>query len=349
MKNVRIATLFLVTVTLVFLSPTLAQGELVFASWGGTYQDAIREAWLNPFSEETGITIIEDTSPEIAKIRAMVETNTVSWDVVTGGGATLAQGVNADLFEAIPNSAVNRDHHYPDAISEYGVASEVFSTLFGFDTRVFPADSPQPQSWVDFWDVEQFPGMRSFYGRPNTSLEIALLADGVPAEDVYDVLSNEEGLDRAFAKLEKLRPNVAVWWTSGEVPVQVLGSGEVVMATAYNGRFQGGIDEGVPIQMVWNGAIAQLGYFMIPKGAPNMENALRFLDYIASPEAQARFHEYVAYGPVTADAWEFIPESQWDKLPSSPQNIATSLWLDYDFWLANEAKIMERWQAFLQQ
>lgn len=326
-----------------------AAGELVFASYGGTYQEAIEKAWLQPFSEETGITIIEDTSPEIAKIKAMVDTNTVTWDVVTGGGLTVAQGVNAGLFEKIPRDVVNREHDYPDTINDYGVASEIFSTLFAFDTRVYPPTGPQPQSWADFWDVEKFPGMRSFYGRPGTSLEAALLADGVASADVYEVLSTPAGLDRAFAKLEQLRPNVAMWWTNNEVPVQALSTGEVVMAMGANGRFQGAIDQGIPLQIVWNGQIASVGYFMIPKGAPNLENAFKFLNYMASPEAQSRFHNYVAYGPVTPVAWDFIPESEWDRLPSSPQNIENAVFSNYDFWLANEAAIFERWQAFLQQ
>jgi len=221
--------------------------------------------------------------------------------------------------------------------------------VLAFSRDAFPDGGPQPQTWADFWDVAQFPGKRTLYDRPNTVLEAALLADGVPMAEIYTVLATPEGQDRAFAKLAEIKPHVAVWWSSGAQPVQALGSGEVVMALGWNGRFEAGIDEGLPLTMRWDGAIAQVGYFMIVKGAPNLDNAVKFLNYMVSPEAQARFHEYVAYGPVTEAAWENIPDEQRPRLPSSPRNLETSVFLDIEFWAEHDAELMERYQAFLQE
>lgn len=325
-----------------------AADELIFASWGGSYQEAIRKAWLDPFAKETGIDVMEDTSPEMAKIKAMVDTNTVTWDVVTGGGFSMVQGINQGLFEKIPADKVKQDHVYPDARSDYGVPSEVFSTVFAFNLKAFPDGKPQPKTWADFWDVEKFPGMRSFYGRrPATCLEMALLADGVAKEDVYKTLSTKEGVDRAFAKIEALKPHIAQWWKSGAAPVQSLGSEEVVMATGWNGRFQAGIDEGLSIRMVWDGAIAQVGYFQIVKNAPNLENAYKFLNHMISPKAQAEFHKYVAYGPTTPAAWDHIPKKEWERLPSSPENLKSSLFFDEDWWAPRHQEILERWNDML--
>jgi putative spermidine/putrescine transport system substrate-binding protein len=327
-----------------------AAEELVFASWGGAYQEAIRKAWLEPFSKESGIEVLEDTSPDMSKIKAMVETNTVSWDVVTGGGFSMIEGIGQGLFEKLPADKINQQHVYPDARNDYGVPSEIFSTLFAFNLKTFPDGKPQPQSWADFWDVKKFPGKRAFYGnRPSTCLEIALLADGVAKEDVYKVLKTKEGVDRAFAKIEALKPHVALWWKSGAAPVQALGSMEVVMATGWNGRFQAGINEGLPLRMVWNGAIAQVGYFQVVKNAPNKENAFKFLNHMISPKAQAEFHKYVAYGPTTAEAWQYIPKSQWERLPSSPQNLEKSVFLSESWWAPHYEALLERWQTMLSQ
>ena len=331
-------------------TPVVAEEELVFASWGGAYQEAIRKAWLEPFAKETGVEVSEDTSPDMAKIKAMVETNTVVWDVVTGGGFAMIQGIKEGLFEKLPADKVNQKHVYPDARNDYGVPSEIFSTLFAFNTKMFPDGGPQPKTWADFWDVEKFPGKRSFYGnRPATCLEMALLADGVAKEEVYKILSTPEGIDRAFAKIEALKPHVALWWKSGAAPVQALGSEEVVMATGWNGRFQAGIDQGLPIRMVWDGAIAQVGYFQIVKNAPHKENAFKFLNFMISPKAQAEFHKYVAYGPTTPDAWQFIPKEQWGRLPSSPQNLEKSVFLKEAWWSEHHEKMLERWQKMLSE
>jgi putative spermidine/putrescine transport system substrate-binding protein len=335
--------------SLVFSSAeSQAKDQMVFASWGGTYQDAIRTAWIKPFQQKFGVEVTEDTGPEMAKIKAMVDTNTVTWDIVTGGGFSLVEGMHKGLYEKLPADKVDQSKSYPQARREYGAPSEIFSTLFAFSLKEFPDGKPQPKTWADFWDVKKFPGKRSFYSRrPACCLEIALLADGVPPADVYKVLKTPAGVERGFKKMEELKPHVGVWWTSGAAPVQALGSGEVVMAMGWNGRFQGGIDQGLPIRQVWDGAVAQVGYFMAVKNAPNKETAFKFLNWIVSPEAQAEFYKYVAYGPTTPEAWKYIPKKEWDKLPSSPGNLERSVFLDEAWWNDNEGTMLERWQALL--
>ena len=87
--------------------------EIYFSSWGGAYQRALEKAWLDPFSNETGIEVYRDTEPEIAKIRAMVETGNVQWDLVTGGGETLMRGIEYGLFAGISEDMVNQDSIIP--------------------------------------------------------------------------------------------------------------------------------------------------------------------------------------------------------------------------------------------
>ena len=55
---------------------------------------------------------------------------------------------------------------------------------------------------------------------------IALLADGVPADKLYPI-----DMDRAFHKLDEIKPHITVWWTTGAQPAQLLLDKEVVMAT----------------------------------------------------------------------------------------------------------------------
>jgi putative spermidine/putrescine transport system substrate-binding protein len=323
--------------------------EFVFVSWGGAYQDAIREAWLKPFMEATGTTVTEETSPETAKIQAMINANTVTWDIVTDGGLGVARGAKAGLFEEITPEMVDQSGIYPETANKYGVPSEIFSTNFAFSTEAFPDGKPQPESWADFWDVEKFPGSRALFGQPQAVLEAALMADGVAHEDVYKVLSTKEGQDRAFDKVRELKPHVSLWWTGGAQPAQALGSGEVVMANGWNGRLQAGVTEGLPIKLVWNGAIAEVGYFMLVNGAPNKEAALDFLRWVSKPESQALFHKYVSYGPTTPGAWEFIPKSEWGRLPSSPDILKQSIFMNVDWWLENEGAMVERYNALMQE
>lgn len=321
--------------------------EMVFASWGGAYQDAIKKAWITPFADETGIDVLEDTEPEVARIRAMVDTKSVEWDVVTGGGSTLTQGTTYNLFEKITPDMVDQSGVIESARSEYGVPSEIFSTVIGYSKKDFPDGGPK--TFADFWDVKKYPGKRALPNKPATVLEAALLADGVKPDDVYGVLSTPEGMERALNKIRQIKPHVSLWWSSGAQPVQALGSGEIVMALGWNGRFQAGLDEGLDIAMSWDQAVAQVGYFMIVKGSPNKDAAVKFLNYIIKPEVQARFSQYVAYGPVTPKSLDLIDKERAERLPSTTERIGKSLFLSDKWWAANTIAAGEKYTALLQE
>lgn len=324
-----------------------AAEEMVFSSWGGAYQEAIRKAWLEPFTKATGAKVEEDTGPETAKIKAMVETKTVVWDVVTAGGGGLMRGVAQGLFEPITADMVRQDDVIEGARNDYGVPSEIFSTLIGFSTKAFPDGAAQPKTFADFFDVKKFPGKRTLPDKPETVLEAALLADGVAAADVYPTLSTDAGMKRALDKIAALKPSVAVWWASGAQPVQALGAGDVVLALGWNGRFQAGIDSKLPIAMSWDQQIPQVGYFMIPKGAPNKATAVKFLNFILKPEINAELSRHVAYGPATKGAWAHIDAARAERLPSTPERLKNALFLDIKWWAANGGKATEAYTTMI--
>ncbi len=320
--------------------------ELVFTSWGGAYQDGVDEAWLKPFSKETGIDIIQDTNPVIARIKAMVETRKVEWDVVTAGGATLMQGAREGLFEKITGDMVDQSNVLPEARNDYGIPSEIFSTVIGYSTKAFPKGGPK--TFADFWDVKKFPGKRTLPSKPDTVLEAALMADGVAPEEVYKTLGTPAGMERALNKVKQIKPYVAMWWSTGAQPVQALASGEVVMALGWNGRFQAGMDDGQPIAMSWDQSVAQVGYFMIVKGAPDKAEAVQFLNYIIRPEVQARFSQYVAYGPSTPKSIPLIDAPLLDRLPSTPERLSNALFLDLNWWADHSLSAAEAYNTVIQ-
>jgi putative spermidine/putrescine transport system substrate-binding protein len=59
-----------------------AQNQVTFCSWGGALSDAQRKYLFKPFTDETGIAVNEATLPLIAKIKAMVDTGNIEWDIV---------------------------------------------------------------------------------------------------------------------------------------------------------------------------------------------------------------------------------------------------------------------------
>ena len=205
-----------------------------------------------------------------------------------------------------------------------------------------------PATFSDFWDVEKFPGRRSLPDDPAAVLEAALIADGVPKEDVYRVLSSSEGIHRALNKVKEIKDHIAFWWSSGAQPVQALASGEIDMAIGWNGRFQSGIDNGLSIEMAWGDSISHVGYIMMVNGAPNSQEAIKLLNYIIEPEKQARISHFISYGPTSDKALQYIDAKTLKKLPSTKERMNNTLFMDISWWSRNSEQVLEAYLSLIQ-
>ncbi|MBZ0215014.1 MAG: ABC transporter substrate-binding protein, partial [Fimbriimonadaceae bacterium] len=273
---------------------TNAADSITVVSWGGAYTQSQIKAYHQPFTKDTGIVINSaDYSGGLAEVKAQVEANNVTWDIVDVELSDAVRGCDEGLLEPIdhsmlppaPDGTPAKDDFIQGALTECAVASIVWSTIYAYDGSKFTGE--KPTTMEDFFNTEKFPGKRGMRKGPKANLEMALMADGVAPEDVYDVLGTPEGVDRAFAKLDTIKDSV-VWWEAGAQPPQLLADGEVVMTTAYNGRiFNAVATEDKPFVIVWDGQIFDLDLFVIPKGAPNKDNALKFIAFATDTQRLA--------------------------------------------------------------
>ena len=280
-----------------------ANADVTVMSWGGAYGEAQTEAFVKPFMAATGInTIMVDSDNPATPVKAMVESGNDTVDVANIEYADAIRLCDEGILEPIDASTLPPgadgtpaiDDFLPGAITECGVSTDVWSNVFAYDTTKFPEG---PTTVADFFDLEKFPGKRGLKKGAKALLEFALMGDGVPAAEVYDVLSTREGVQRAFAKLDTIKNDV-VWWEAGSQAPQLLADGEVVMTTAYNGRiFAAAQNEGKPFQIVWDGQLYENEMFVIPKGAPNMEQALEFIRFSTSTEGLRASAQQISYGP----------------------------------------------------
>ncbi|HNS94277.1 MAG TPA: ABC transporter substrate-binding protein, partial [Thauera sp.] len=225
-----------------------ASADITVISFGGASQKAQDKAYYAPFAKATGVKVVAgEYNGEQAKVKAMVEAGNVTWDVLEVESPELVRGCEEGLFEKIDFAQVgDKADFVPAAVSECGVGIFVWSTALAYNAdRLKEA----PTSWADFWNVDKFPGKRGLRKGAKYTLEFALLADGVPTSDVYKVLATPAGVDRAFAKLDKLKANIQ-WWEAGAQPPQLLASGDLVMSAAYNGRISAAQVEGKNLKVV---------------------------------------------------------------------------------------------------
>jgi len=322
--------------------------ELTVVGWGGSYQEAQRKAYFDPFIKKTGNKILDESyNGEMAKIKAMVEANNVTWDVIQVEAPELINACEEGLLEIIDWSRVGgKDSFIPAATGECGVGTIVWAVVIAYDADKIKGDAPK--SWADFWNVEKWPGKRALRKSAKFSVEIALLADGVAPADVYKVLSTKEGLKRAFKKLDEIKPHVQ-WWEAGAQPPQWLAAGDVVMTSAYNGRISAAIKEGRNFRIVWNGQCYALDSWVIPKGSPNIDKAYQFIEFASQPENQAVSAAAMPYGPTHVKAVASVDPKIAVDLPTHPNNLKGSLAVDTDWWVEHQEELNERFNVWASQ
>lgn len=339
----------------------IAADSITVVSWGGAYTKSQVEAYHKPWIEKTGNQIIsEDYNGGLAEVKAQVEAGNVTWDIVDVELSDAVRGCDEGLLEPIDPSILPAgadgtpatEDFIDGAINDCAVANIVWSTIYAFDSTKF--DGAAPASMEDFFDLEKFPGKRGLRKTPKANLEMALMADGVEPADVYEVLSTDEGVDRAFAKLDTIKGSV-VWWEAGAQPPQLLADGEVMMTTAYNGRIFNAIAaEDKPFEIIWDNQVFDMDLWAIPKGAPNKDLAMDFLAFSTATEQLAAQASWISYGPARKSSSPLVgsystkPElAMGPQMPTNPDNFATALQNDYLFWADNQDELNERFNAWL--
>lgn len=330
-------------------SAAKAEEQITIASWGGALQDAERKAWFDVVKKELGIKIVEGTVSESSDVRVQVASGSPAWDLVELDSIG-CQILERDGVAEPLDPKILEIKGFPDNFKgKTWIANLVSSTVLSWNNKTYPGE--KPASWADFWDTKKFPGGRSMYRHPLYALEAALLADGVPMDQIYQVLETPAGVDRAFKKLEEIKDHVGVWWVSGAQSAQVLRDGEVDMNAIWNGRAQAVIDAGAPVNFTFNQQMISPDCWMIPKGAKHKDLAMKAIAIMSRPEVQARLALYINYAPANALAYDtgIIPADVVKKLPNHPDNAKNGFVVDAKFWAENVDKLVQRFNLFLQQ
>lgn len=322
--------------------------ELVIATTGGQMRNALEKNMYLPFTKATGIMVVPvdiEVPDQWAKAEAMARSGKMEYDIVTATGGDLIE--KKDILhkidcEALPNLAKNG---LPGSCQPYGVVRTIGVQMIAYDKDIFPVG---PKTWSDFWDVKKFPGGR---GLPDTGDRdwwlpaIALMADGVKPEELWPL-----DLDRAYRKLDEIKPHVAVWWKTGNQMQQIMRNKEVVMLIGYSGRALASIREGLPWEMVWDNVIRDAGLMSIMKDAPHLDAALKYIDFFyANSDGHPEFMRMVNYATSSKGGLEKLPPEEQVLYPTAPENFARMVQPDFEWIGKNRAALRERWTAWISQ
>lgn len=328
-------------------SPSRAAGKrIVVRDDGGIYTKAYGAVFYKPFTEKTGIEVVgvQANAEPTAQIRSMVETKNYTWDMakiskpaillLTEGNTKYLEkhGLDADpVIASIPQRYM----------SPYGVGTNVYTTVLAYRTDAFKGKKA-PASWADFWNVKDFPGRRSMRKHAFDTIEEALMGAGVPTDKVYPC-----DLDKAFASLDKIKPNVAVWWTSGAQVEQLLATGEVELIPTWVSRAQAAQAKGAPVEIVWDQGIWGGDHWSILAGSPNADACREFILFASDPKRMAALTEFFPAGVTQPAAFDYIKPEIAKNCPTFPANIQNGLPIDASYWLQNQAAVIERFNNWV--
>lgn len=325
--------------------------DVVVAGGTGAYGEMVKKTFYDPFTETTGIRVVAtggSYGEKLAKLKAMTQVRRVEWDVLTLSVDSLTPE-NRRFFrdfgpacEATPNVA---REGVDGACLQYGALFDVGGALLTYSLDAFPASGRQPASWVDFWDVKAFPGPRSLpnAGTPWWNLIAALLADGVAAAKLFPL-----DLDRAFRKLDAIKPHIAVWWRSGDQSQQIFRSKEVVMAMTFAGRAMRLRSEGLPVGVSWNGAPLDASFWGVLEGAQRPNAGLALLNFVYSrPGAHAAFVKESLAATGLKGALPLLEPAIARDLATAPENWPRIVKIDRDWLDANQDAVLRRWADWL--
>lgn len=317
---------------------------LAIAGWGGDYQTAQDEAFFTPFQELTGAQI-QVKKADIARMKDQVDNEDVTWDLITVPMDTVLALGRENYLTPIDYQVVDDTPLIPEFTLQFGVGVACYSTVLAYSPELVAA----PSGWSDFWNVEPpaegedlLPAAtRTLPHSPVGTLEFALLADGVPADDLYPL-----DVERAFAALERIRKNVAIWYEDGKQPIEVVLAGQVGMAAAWNVRADQ-FGEAEKLGYVWNGGMLSADAWVVPAGAPNADVALDFINFATRAVPNANFSRLVPYGPINLDSLALLRDDRTPLLPTAPENLEVQFVQNWNWWADNLDAMDSRFDEWL--
>ncbi len=341
LRGAGLATAGLAAPYVFTMERAFAADEIAASNVGGAPGTAIKNAFADPFEKETGIRVnlVSQEADPSQQFRMIVDTLSFIWDLSMVTPSEVLTLIAPRMYceplnvPAVPGIV-------DGMLTPYWFGFSVFATVIAYRTDKFGENGPK--NWVDFWDVAKFPGRRGLYRNFTGVIEAALMADGVPAHELYPM-----NLDRAFRKLEQIKPHISVWWTSGAQNTQILQSGEVDMSDTWAARAYAAMQSGAPVRMAWQQGLYSVDGWSIPKGTPKADLSRRFVAYCMKPERQAAYSTEVANGPSNQEAFNFITPERAAILPTSPANFGGLERSNPEWWAANRRRVQQRFQDFL--
>ena len=313
---------------------------LVVTSWGGVWTQDEQKYLYGPFTKATGIKVDVVVNGSDPSIPAMLQetTHNVTIDLVED--LNIPVMVNKGEVQQFPSWLLQSFKKYlvPDSYAknylEYGATADIIACN--------PAVMKKcPLTPAEFFNVKDYPGPRAIVNDPTEAIPMALEALGVPSSQLGGALN----LSKAMKELQKIKPDISVWTTSGSQQQQLLTDKSVGAEIMWNGRAFV-VQQTIPKLIIsWSGAtVEEPQGVLVPKGAPDPQVAYAYFNWLGeNPADQAKWVEAITYPLPGKAVASLLPAKVLAALP-----IGKKVTITNGSWISkNETLLANTWQSFL--
>ncbi|MDY0885455.1 extracellular solute-binding protein [Dongia soli] len=306
-------TLFAVAASAGFIAEAQADSkELHLYNW----TDYTSADMIKKFEKETGIKVTIDTYDSNETALAKLTSGASGYDLIVISNDFIPIFVKQNLLEQVDVGGManfkNLDPKWqkrawdPDA--QYSVPWMWGTTSYSVDTAVYkgPTDSLKPL----FDPPAEMRGKIGMFGSPSEVMSLALVYLGKSQCN-----ENPADLKELNALLEKQKPFVKVYNSDGTVERQV--AGETVMHEQWSGKAQATRMQKASVKYVYpkEGVVGWMDNVAVPKNAPNLDNAKKFLNFLMDPENIALEQSSTGYQSAVMGSNKYLSA----ELGSSPE------------------------------
>lgn len=313
---------------------------VTLTGYGGTYQEVLVKAALDPFTEETGIKVKIVPVPELAKVKAQLLSGNIEWDLFDGAATALASGSKQGFWDKVDASIVDSKDMVIPPTSDT-IPWEIYTAGIIWDPRKF-GPGTHPTNFAEFFDLKKFPGRRALPNRADLVLEVALLADGASPKEIYPL-----DINRALKALDRAKSGIASWFSTTTQGVSLVQTGEVDFSFSFASRAKATNEPGggVPLAFSFEQNVFSCETFAVLKRAPNRQNAMKLLGYILRPEVQVRLMEGYGGVPLSKKAMAMLSSGtrKWQPDLVNPK----SLFIDSAYWADNFEAVSARFKEWI--
>ncbi|MEQ8964668.1 MAG: extracellular solute-binding protein [Azospirillaceae bacterium] len=318
-----------------------------FDGWGGVVSEAFRQYAFDPYTEATGIEVVDGTFGSgdefLTRVRA---SQPGSFNVFHASGLfDYARYVNLDLDVVLDESNIpNLQYVMQTLIEPYRQLTDGNLSCVPYDygttglayNRSVISDDEMREKGANILIDEAYAGRIGGWNDWRTRIWYAALQTGQSPNDIQD-------MDAVWDALRTHRDGLLKYWTSGAELMSLLAEGEIVVTEGWSGRIAALQQEGNDIGY-YNppGVFGWQECLMVLKGSPLAE-VEQLLNFMLEPEVAIAVAEGQNYppslDPTKVDLGEKIPT-----LPAfDPEGTLTDLtFADPAYWNGNEAEWSEQ-------